>query len=368
MKIIRKAGLLIVLTIAFCTINIQAAIEIQPPENLKNIFTPMLCYHRVVPKPAGIYDLTPEMLEKQIQLMLAQGYRPITALQYIKLQKYPRFFPDKPVVLTFDDGSKSHFQYVFPLLQKYGIKATFFVYPANIVTKSNIQLTWADLRKMAWAGMDIESHTFSHPFLTKTSFKRDDPRYLEWLDRELKESKRVLEYHLKTKVNLLAYSYGWFNDIVETKAAEAGYQGIFTVNWGVNRTDENSLRLKRRAVSNQMSQVELQRYLTSKPLSLDIISPFDAAIFGGVPVIRFKLANPKLMMTDMVVGKNKGVLKPDSEGIFSAQLKHVYQGYNTVIISGYDAHQQLWIGSWGFDYQSEVKPDTPGDHPVVKVK
>ncbi len=356
MKIIRKTGLLILLIIAFYDLTIQAAIRIQPEEKQKNIFTPMLCYHRVVPKPAGIYDLTPVMLERQLQFMLEQGYRPITALQYVKLQKLPQFFPDKPVVLTFDDGSKSHFQYVFPLLQKYGVKATFFVYPGNIVVKSDFQLTWAELKKMARAGMDIQSHTFSHPFLTKTNFKRDDPRYLEWLDRELKDSKRVLEQRLKTKVNLLAYSYGWFNDIVETKAIEAGYQGIFTVNWGVNRPDENRLRLKRRAVSNRMSQKELQRYLTSKPLSLDIISPPDAAVIGRVPVIQFKLANRELMMTDMVAGKTKGVLKPDSKGIFSANLKSIYHGYNTVIISGYDDQHQLWIGSWGFDYEPETGP------------
>jgi peptidoglycan/xylan/chitin deacetylase (PgdA/CDA1 family) len=364
MKIIRKAGLLILLVIACCNLNIQAAIRTQPEEKLQSIFTPMLCYHRVVPKPAGIYDLTPEMLEKQIQFMLGEGYRPITALQYIKLQKYPRFFPDKPVVLTFDDGTKSHYQYVFPLLQKYRIKATFFVYPGNIVTKSSLQLTWAELQEMARAGMDIESHTFSHPFLTKTNFKRDDPRYLEWLDQELKGSKQVLEDHLKTKVNLLAYSYGWFNDIVEKKAVEAGYQGVLTVNWGVNRIDENPLRLKRRAVSNRLSQVELQRYLTSKPLSLDIISPLDAAIINKVPPVQFKLSNRELMMTDMVAGKTKGVLRPNSEGVFSASLKSVFHGYNTVIISGYDGRHQLWIGSWGFDYEPE--PDAPGDKPAVK--
>ena len=220
---------------------------------------------------------------------------------------------------------------------------------------------------MAWAGMDIQSHTYSHPFLTRTNFKPDDPRYLTWLDRELKDSKRVLEEHLKTNVNLLAYSYGWFNNIVETKAIEAGYQGIFTVNWGVNRFDENPLRLKRRAVSNRLSLAELKRYITSKPLSLNIISPSDASIVSGVPEIRFTLNNRELVLTDMVAGRNKGVLKPDSEGVFRADLKSAFPGYNTVIISGYDDDHQLWIGSWGFDYEPDKGSEHPGT-PVVKAK
>lgn len=367
MKMIRKAGILFLLVIVFINPNIEAVIKVQPEEKLKNIYTPMLCYHRVVPKPASIYDLTPAMLEKQIQYLLVAGYQPITALQYVQLQKYPRFFPDKPVVLTFDDGTKSHFQYVFPLLQKYKIKATFFVYPGNIVSKSKLQLTWAELKKMARAGMDIQSHTFSHPFLTKTQFKPDDPRYLTWLDRELKESKRVLEEHLKIKVDLLAYSYGWYNNIVEAKAIEAGYQGMFTVNWGVNRIDENPLRLKRRAVSSHLSQLELERYLTSKPLDLKIISPADASIVTRIPEIEFTLTNRELTMADMVVGRTKGVLKPDSEGVFRAHLKSAFSGYNTVIISGYDDDNQLWIGSWGFDYKPEKDWDNPKS-PVVKAR
>lgn len=363
MKTVRRSGFLLLVTIGFIVLSAQGSVQIQPEENLKNIFTPILCYHRVVPKPAGIYDLTPEMLEEQIQWMLAQGYRPITALQYIKLQEYPQFFPDKPVMLTFDDGSKGHYQYVFPILQKYQIKATFFVYPANIATKSDYQLTWAELKKMARAGMDIQSHTFTHPFLTKTKYQQDDPRYLKWLDRELKDSRLVLEQNLRSRVNLLAYSYGWFNEIVETKAFEAGYQGVFTVNWGVNRTDENPFRLKRRAVSNQMSKVELRRYLTSKPLALEIISPPDAGIVSEIPAIRFKLSNRELGMTDMVIGKYKGVLKPDREGTFSAHLKKIDRGYNTVIISGYDEYQQLYIDSWGFDFNPEAAKNTPAVNP-----
>ena len=130
---------------------------------------PIVCYHRVIPKTPSIYDLTPEMLEEQFKFMKEHGYHPLTALQYINLQKTPELFPDKPVVLTFDDGNKSHYQNVFPLLKKYGYKATFFIYPSAVLNNSTKYITWSELAEMSQAGMDIESHTRDHPYLTSTT-------------------------------------------------------------------------------------------------------------------------------------------------------------------------------------------------------
>ncbi|HEX3046334.1 MAG TPA: polysaccharide deacetylase family protein, partial [Bacillota bacterium] len=147
--------------------NLDAKISLKTESQLKNIFIPMLCYHRVTPDVRSLYDLTPEMFESQLQFFKDEGYHPITGLQYIKLQKYPEYVPDKPVILTFDDGSIGHYQYVFPLLKKYGFLATFFVYPDVVFQNTEKLITWPELAEMAQAGMDIESHTMSHSYLTK---------------------------------------------------------------------------------------------------------------------------------------------------------------------------------------------------------
>jgi peptidoglycan/xylan/chitin deacetylase (PgdA/CDA1 family) len=320
--------------------------------DLHNKFIPVLCYHRVSPKISSIYDLTPEMLEEHLQFFKENGYHPITALQYVNSQTHPEILPDNPVVLTFDDGNKDHYQYVFPLLQQYGYQATFFIYPAAVSEKSAYSITWDELLEMKQAGMDIESHTFTHPFLTRTETRPDDPHYLKWLDHELMDSKNLLERKLHTKIALLAYPYGWYNCVVETKAVEAGYQGIFNVNWGTNLLDENPLRLKRRPVSNNFSLFEMERYLTSKPLSLEIISPDDASIINEKPMIQFKLRNPHLPRVDIVVDKYKGDLTPNNQGIFTfTKFKTLYSGYYMIIVSGYDDNGQLYINTWGFDYQ-----------------
>ena len=81
------------------------------------ILIPVLTYHRVLPKVASIYDYTPEQLEEHFHYFKDNGYTPITALEMVDQLSTPGRLPEKPVVLTFDDGHNSHYTRVFPLLK-----------------------------------------------------------------------------------------------------------------------------------------------------------------------------------------------------------------------------------------------------------
>ena len=322
----------------------------------ETISIPVLCYHRVITKTYSPYDLTPARLESHFQLLKKEGFHPITAAEYLNFQKHPALFPKKPILLTFDDGNKSHYLHVFPLLEKYGYKATFFIYP-NAVSKqatSKYLITWSELAEMIQGGMDIESHTLSHPFLTETRTSLDNPRYLAWLDQEFKDSKAILEQKLNIKVNAVAYSFGWYNSVVEKKAEEAGYQGIFTTNWGANSVGSNPLSINRKVISNELHLNAFDRYINSEPLALDIVTPQDGQIFTKSPVaIKFKVLNPDLKKITMVIRRTKLILTPDSQGMISYSLPlGIKPGFYMIILSGYDAKMNFYMSSWGFDYRN----------------
>lgn len=327
-------------------------------ENLKNepgvepILIPVLTYHRVLPKVASIYDYTPEQLEEHLQYFKDNGYTPITALEMMDKMSTPEQLPEKPVVLTFDDGHKSHYTRVFPLLKKYGYRATFFVYTNVISEKSEKRLTWDELRTMRAEGMDIQSHTKSHPFLTQAKQNQSQPDYLKWLTSEIYDSKRILEQKLDCKVDLLAYPYGWFNQDIERIAVQAGYKGIFTVNWGVNSLAENPLRIKRRVMENSMDLKELHRLLTVKPLPMEIIQPEDGSILGQAPTIKFKITDSRIEKVEVKVRSVTGQATKDQEGCYSwTGLKNLTSGYYMVIVKGFDEEGQVLMNSWGFYYQ-----------------
>lgn len=315
---------------------------------------PVLTYHRIIPKASSIYDYTPEQLEGHLQYFKEHGYTPITALEMVEMLANPEQLPEKPVVLTFDDGHKSHYTTVFPLLKKYGYRATFFVYTDVIAEKSEKQLTWDELRTMGQQGMDIQSHTKSHPYLTQAKQNESQAAYLERLQREIHGSKVILEEKLKRKVELLAYPYGWFNQTIEALAVQAGYRGIFTVNWGVNSVTENPLRIRRRVMENTMSHEELKQILTAKPLPIEIIQPEDAARVRQAPVIKFRTTNLRIDRVEVKVRSVTGQITKDQDGFFTwSALKNLSPGYHMIIIKGFDFDQenQPLINSWGFDYQ-----------------
>jgi peptidoglycan/xylan/chitin deacetylase (PgdA/CDA1 family) len=342
---------LFLLAISLSSRPLFAVTPVDQKPDLAQTPVPVLCYHRIIPKMTSIYDLTPVMLEQQFKFFKAQGFHPITAQQYIRLQSEPSLFPPKPIILTFDDGNKSHYRYVLPLLKKYGYQATFFVYPNAVAQRSAKLITWDELAQMAEAGMDIESHTMSHPFLMDTKFDLASPRYLQWLDHELKDSKTVIERRLNVKVNILAYPFGWYDSVVESRAVAAGYRGIFTVNWGLNSLDENPLRLKRKVMSSQMDLASLERYITARPIAFERIMPSDGEITSQMPVIKFKFKNQEFHKVNIEIKKDKVELLPDDQGIFTYRLKDLKPRYYMVIITGYDDQNQFHMSSWGFDYR-----------------
>ena len=71
--------------------------------------------------------------------------------------------PDKLVVLTFDDGCKSHATFVGPLLKQYGFGATFYITEGlNFLHNKDAFMTWGEVRGLHDAGFEIGNHTKQH--------------------------------------------------------------------------------------------------------------------------------------------------------------------------------------------------------------
>ena len=122
----------------------------------------------------------------------------------------------KAVILTFDDNWKSQFTNARPILDKYGLKATFFVI-CNYVGRDNItRMNWQDVLTLQKEGHDIESHTMNHKNLNKLSANK--------LEYEVGQSKKCLLDHGIKNVTIIAtpYNKGWNNATV-TKSISKYY-------------------------------------------------------------------------------------------------------------------------------------------------
>jgi peptidoglycan/xylan/chitin deacetylase (PgdA/CDA1 family) len=348
-----KTLLLVILTWVLAMGNVGWAEKYE----YKEVLVPVLTYHRVTEKPTTEIDLTPKQVERQFQFFQDAGYQPITATEMLNCQEDPISFPKKPLVLTFDDGPLSNYTVIFPLLKKFGWKATFFIYPKVIAKKSQTQLTWKQLREMAAAGMDIQSHTLSHPFLTSINAAGKE-RYSKWLKRELQESKRIIESNLKRKVDILAYPYGWFNKYVEARCLRSGYRAVFTINYGVNRVEPERTRFDRFVITNNLSLAILKSFLSAKPLEIESIIPENGETVLGLREIKFRLKKSRFKQVEVKFRKQRQKIYCDRQGIFTFKpTGKTPTGYQMVIVKVQGANNENYLASWGFDYQLPVAGD-----------
>lgn len=176
-------------------------------------------------------EILPADFEAQMK-MLKDRQIPVIPLQdFLAWRRGEKNIPSRCALITLDDGWKSQYDVAWPILKKYGFPFTMFIYTDYVKPgprSGGESMTWEQLGEMRDAGVDIESHTISHPYLTAKKGKTEAD-YEQWLWHEINDSKKMLEAQLGIKVNAFAIPYGKFNPKVQELANKAGYEAIFTV-------------------------------------------------------------------------------------------------------------------------------------------
>ena len=178
-----------------------------------------------VPTQADRYTLSLENFTEQLDYLDRCGYHVIALSDLVDYLNGRRAgLPPKAVVITVDDGYVSAYSYIFPLMRDRKMPFTLFIYP-QIVSLGKNYVTWQQVAELADAGVDIESHTFTHPLLTRSKhpeMSADD--YSVFLKHELLDSKTEIEAHTGKPVRFIAYPYSDVDSTVEQAATSYGYE------------------------------------------------------------------------------------------------------------------------------------------------
>lgn len=221
---------------------------------LKASGLPVLMYHKVgdYPKGSQLAKLwvSAEEFRWQMKYLLRHEYTPMLFWELAEVYEGQRMMPERPVLVTFDDGYANNYEIAFPVLKELNVKANIFLVYETIdrhnawhdpKTEPWIKmLTWDQVFEMLNSGLvDMGSHTMKHRNLPTISLEE-----ARW---EMAESKKRLEEKLGRRMTAFAYPYGAgaYHPEVRKAALEAGYLFDFGIKqgyaeWPWNR--ENPLR------------------------------------------------------------------------------------------------------------------------------
>jgi len=228
---------------------------------------PILLYHRLGPMVADAMTVKTSVFASHLEYLQANGYTVIPLrrlVAYMAGEAPPP--PARSVVITADDGHESIFTDMFPLLRRYHIPVTLFIYPSAI-SNAKYAMTWQQLREMKDSGLvDIQSHTYWHPNFKKEKKRLSVDAYENFVRMQLGKSKEVLELKLENHVNMLAWPFGIYDDELISNARQAGYIAGFTLERRPADRSDNLMVLPRFLMTNQVQGTLFEKLLAAPSL------------------------------------------------------------------------------------------------------
>lgn len=231
-------GILVVLLV-FIAASVTGGRRVTAGRDQSRDFVPMeipvLNYHKVDNMPIAL-SITPAQFDKQMAYLAKNGYHTITPDQLLAYLRKGQELPEKPVLITFDDGYADNYTNAYPIMKKYGFTAIVFLVTDKIGRDPRF-MNWEQVKEMQEDGFFFGSHTVHHQELTKMPAAQ--------ALAELTQSRQELAQHLGQAPLFFAYPGGYYDLSIEHLVRQAGYRAAFTVRFGVVSPDSDVYALER---------------------------------------------------------------------------------------------------------------------------
>ena len=258
-KLIIIFCLLVIVVFSICTFQYYQY------KQRPNVVIPILLYHDFVATvpdsdPDNFsYINTPQSYEENIKVLLEDGYKFISFQELHDANNGKIELPEKPILVTFDDGYYSNYEYIFPILKKYNVKASIFVVTDKIGKEIDGKkyLNWEQCKEMQDSGLvEIFSHSKKHVFYDKLPVRmiRDD----------VSQSYKIIEENLGRKnLKVFAYPYGAYTkETVWTLKLNGIDMQVYDI--GMNYSNDfNNNYIKRINIPCEMTGAEIIEKINS---------------------------------------------------------------------------------------------------------
>lgn len=254
---------LTVIALSFVAIaTVTASTEKRPAEGTS---ATILVYHRFGAVVADSMTVRTSTFASQLQFLHDNGYTIVPLREIVNFLIGHGELPPRAVAITADDGHRSVFTDMKPLVEKYNIPVTLFIYPSAI-SNASYAMTWEELEELKGSGVfDIQSHTYWHPNFRVEKRRLSATDYHNFVHFQLEKSREVLEHRFHTKVDLLAWPFGIYDDELNAAARNAGYVAGFSIERRKVSGNDNVMAIPRFIVSDSDVGKAFERLLTQDP-------------------------------------------------------------------------------------------------------
>jgi peptidoglycan/xylan/chitin deacetylase (PgdA/CDA1 family) len=246
---------------------------------------PILMYHSIATSPSDAtreLSVAPEAFAEQMALLGDLGLTPVNTADLAARWRSGKPLPERPVLITFDDGYEGVHRHALPVLAKHGFAATLFVStgwlrgPHDTGGGLDAMLDWNQVRELAGADVEIGGHSHTHPQLDQIP---DDT-----LRSELILCKEIISDELGTVPASFAYPYGYSSRRVRDAVRETGYAQALAVNNGLARRRQGPYALTRLTVRRSTGIEEFRRLVEGRAIARTFAT--DRALTKGYAVVR----------------------------------------------------------------------------------
>lgn len=231
---------ILTISVALLVFNIAYAAVSGGAGGKDSVELPVLMYHSILDstKKAGEYVVTPAVLEADLLYLQEHGYESVLIADLISYVNGKGELPEKPVLLTFDDGFYNNYSYLYPLLQKYDMKAVisiigkqtdYFSSGKEKMNNNYAYLTWDQLDEMVKSGLvEVQNHTYdlhgehTRCGLVKTGGESVGDFYAHISD-DLEMLQASINENLGFRPTALAYPFGALSKDTELIAKKMGF-------------------------------------------------------------------------------------------------------------------------------------------------
>jgi peptidoglycan/xylan/chitin deacetylase (PgdA/CDA1 family) len=263
----------------------------------------MYHYVRINPVPtdrAGfVLSVTPADFEDQIRFLWSHGYNAVTMADVREHVRNGKPLPRNPIAITFDDGYDDAYTAALPVLQRYHMTATFYIVTGFLDRPR--YMTWNQVIALDHAGMEIASHTVSHPGLPSLGYVAKD--------YQLSMSQLALETRTGHPVLDFCYPGGQLDVATEQAVIRAGYLSATTTSFGYATPDDDPFRLPRVRVSGGEGLTQFARLLGDRVSALDLRQSTPTVSPTALPPVRTNsLASQNLDECQSIGTRGRGPL------------------------------------------------------------